>query len=557
MKSLRILFLLIISSLPCSLYSKDTPVPKSQPEETLKFTENKNQFDARVLYEAKLTKCGKLFLEKNTFTYLFWNADELEALHHPATSTPPPGIPAIHYFSYKAEFLNANTSALVTATSKETYYKNYFLGNDPSKWASNVGVYNEVYYTGLYSNIDMHIYTKNKNLEYDFIINPGANVNALQINYTGAERLEMENGNLNVHTSLGIITEQKPIAYQIIDGKRTEVACNYELTGTVLSFHFPKGYNKTKPLIIDPTLICSTYTGSTGDNWGFTATYDNAGNIYSGGVALATGYPTTAGAYQTFFAGGGAGGNNFPYDISITKFNPTGTALVYSTYLGGNDNEQPASFVVDNNDNLFVLGRTYSFNYPVTPGCYDNTFNGGSDIIVTKFNPAGTALIGSTFVGGIGDDGVNIAADFFTISSLKYTYGDDGRGDVMVDNAGNCYVASSTQSFNFPASAGAFQTSFQGGLQDGCVFKMNPNLTALTWSTYLGGNSDDASYYLDVDASSNVYVSGGTNSSNFPTTPGTLHPTFQGGTADGYVTRIQSNGSGILQSTYIGTSSYD
>ncbi len=556
MKSLKLFSLFLAIALPFLLHGKDIPVIKYQPEQTIKFEENKNQWNPKILYEAKLTKSGKLFLEKNTFTYLFWNAAEVENLHHPASATPIVN-PAIHFFSFKAEFINANANTQVTAESKEEYYKNYYVGNDASKWASNVGIYNDVYYTGLYNLVDMHVYTKDKNLEYDYILKPGANPNSIQVKYTGAQDIFIDKGILNIRTSFGMVTEEKPVAYQIINGIKKEVKCLYNLNGTILSFLFPKGYDKTVDLIIDPVLICSTFSGSNADNWGFTATYDNAGNIYSGGIASAMGYPTTVGAYQTNFGGGGLGGNNYPYDISITKYNASGTALLYSTYLGGSDNEQPASLVVDNTNNLFVLGRTYSANFPVTAGSYDNSYNGGSDIIVSKFNPTGTALLASTFVGGTGDDAVNIGSNFFTISSLKYDYGDDGRGDIMVDNAGNCYVASCTASLNFPTTAGAFQTAFQGGTQDGCVFKMNSTLSALTWSTYLGGNSDDAAYYLDLDAGNNVYVTGGTNSGNFPTTPGTLHTALQGGIADGYVTRIQSNGSGIMQSTYIGTSGYD
>jgi len=553
MKSLKYFSFLLFFFLPCFVFSKDAPVIKNQAEPTIKFTENKNQWNANVLYEANISHGGKLFLEKNTLTYLFWNGEEMENLHHPHYTLP---TTSVHFHSFKSEFINANTSALVTAQTKESYYKNYFLGTDASKWASNVGVYNEVFYTGLYNNIDLHVYTKDKNLEYDYIINPGGNANSIQIKYTGTDGLSIDKGILSIHTSLGIVSEQKPIAWQLINGKKKEVKCDYHLNQNVVSFNFPNGYDKTNTLIIDPTLIVSTYTGSTADNWGFTATYDNAGNIYSGGIAANIGYPTTAGAYQTTFAGGGFGGSGYPFDISITKYNPAGSALIYSTYLGGLDNEQPASLVVDNNNNLFVLGRTYSSNFPVTGGSYDNTYNGGGDIIVSKFNTGGTALLASTFVGGTGDDAVNIDATS-SWSSLKYNYSDDGRGDIVVDNAGNCYIASCTRSNNFPTTGGAFQTAFQGGSQDGCVFKMNNNLSALTWSTYLGGNQDDAAYYLDIDAALNVYVTGGTNSGNFPTTPGTLHTSLQGGIADGFVTRLQNNGSAILQSTFIGTPQYD
>jgi PKD repeat protein len=230
--------------------------------------------------------------------------------------------------------------------------------------------------------------------------------------------------------------------------------------------------------------------------------------------------------------------------------------MVYSTYLGGTNNEHPSSIFTDAADNLFILGKTYSSNFPVTAGSYDISFNGQSDIIVSKLNATGSALMASTFVGGSDEDGVNISAVFTQNSSLKYNYADDSRGDIMLDAAGNCYVSSSTQSGDFPATPGAFQTTFQGGLQDGCVFKMSNDLSTMQWATYIGGAADDAAYYLDIDPIQNVYVTGGTSSSNFPVTPGAFDQSY-GGQIDGFLTRIQSDGSNIIQSTFIGTNEYD
>ncbi len=526
----------------------------------LKFEENKNQFDPRVQYEVDMSRNGKLFLEKNTFTYLFWNQDEIEEMHHPANGANPSqwqnGV-TVHFNSFKAQFIGANPDPGISAENPVSYYKNYFIGNDESKWASDVKLYNDITYSELYPSIDARVYSKENNLEYDFVVNEGGDANAIKINYSGADRIFIKDGNLEIETGLGNITEQKPYAYQVIDGAEVPVKCFFRLNGNTVGFDLPNGYDKSETLVIDPTLIVSTFSGSTSDNWGYTATYDAAGDIYAGGIAAAIGYPTTVGAYQTTFGGGGCGGNCYPFDISLTKYNPTGTALIYSTLLGGTDNEQPQSIIVDNNNDLFVMGRTFSPNFPVTAGAYDASYNGGSDIIVSKFNAAGTALLGSTFIGGPGDDGVNINADFYTWNSLKYNYGDDGRSDIETDNAGNVYIASSTQSAAFPVTAGAYQTSFGGGLQDAIVFKFNGTLTALAFSTFLGGNADDAGYSIALNAANEIYVSGGTASPNFPTTLGALHSTFQGGMADGYITHLNATGSGILQSSFVGTPGYD
>jgi gliding motility-associated-like protein len=527
---------------------------------SIRFTENKNQFDSHVLFEADLIKGGKLFLEKNTFTYLFWNPLDIEQMHHPRHPMPTNADSKrglVHYHSFKASFLNSNLSVIPQPDLPFPDYKNYYIGNDVNKWASEVHSFASVVYPDLYPLTDMHVYSLGSHLKYDFIVREGGHPDLIRIAYSGADKVFLHKGILYIQTSLGEITEQKPYSYQVIEGKKVTVACRFLLTGNVLSFIFPNGYDLNTKLVIDPTLIVSTFSGSAADNWGFTATYDAAGNIYAGGIASTQGYPTTAGAFQLNFAGGGPSGGNYPFDISITKYNPSGSALLYSTYLGGSDNEQPQSILVDNTNSLLVMGRTYSNNFPVTAGAFQGNNAGGSDIVVTKFNSSGTALLGSTYIGGRGDDGVNISADFLVETSLKYNYGDDGRSDIVTDISGNYYIASSTQSPDFPTSANTFQKNFRGGTQDGCVFKLNNSLSALVWSTYLGGNNNDACYSLVLDAGNNVYVSGGTNSTDFPITAGALITSFQGGTADGFVTHLNNNGSAVLQSTYIGTSAYD
>ncbi|HET6992884.1 MAG TPA: hypothetical protein VFJ43_16230, partial [Bacteroidia bacterium] len=248
----------------------------------LKFEENKNQFDSRVLFEVDLIKSGKLFLEKNCFTYLFWNQHEIEQMHHPdnggKASDWENGV-TVHFHSFKAEFLGANPDPDVTAINPVSYYKNYFVGNDENKWASGVKLYDEVKYSELYPYIDQRIYSKENNLEYDFMISEGGDPNAIQIKYSGTDKISVKDGDLFIETSQGNITQQNPYAYQVIDGVEKEVKCSFRLDGNVAGFVFPNGYDKSETLIIDPTLIVSTYSGSTADNWGYTATYDGAGNI--------------------------------------------------------------------------------------------------------------------------------------------------------------------------------------------------------------------------------------------------------------------------------------
>jgi hypothetical protein len=329
----------------------------------------------------------------------------------------------------------------------------------------------------------------------------------------------------------------------------------YVLIGKEIRFDV-KNYNRNEVLIIDPTLIFSSFSGSVGDNWGFTATYGPDGSFYGGGINLKTGYPVTTGAFQTVWAGGNSGVN--ATDISISKLSPNGTSRIYATYLGGSGNEQPHSLVVDGAGNLIVAGRTNSADYPLK-GAGQIGSGGGYDIVVTKLNQAGSALIGSVKIGGQGDDGVNIAVE--SNSSLQQNYGDNGRSEVIVDGGGNIYVASCTRSSGapasggFPVTAGAFQQN-NAGTQDAVVLKFNASVSLL-FASYLGGDKDDAGYVLSLAPNGDIYVGGGTASTNFPgTSGGVIHSTNQG-SIDGFVSIISNNGIAIVRSTYVGTGGDD
>jgi FOG: PKD repeat len=387
------------------------------------------------------------------------------------------------------------------------------------------------------------------------------------IEYKGINKISLVNNRLLLNTDFGDMMEETPYGYQFINGEKKEVRCKYVLKGNKISFELGKDYNPNYDLIIDPVLIFSSLTGSTADNWGFTATYDTLGNFYAGGIVgysfptpgVFTGsYPTTLGAYQISFAGGGPGGmgSQFRYDATVSKFSASGNSLIYSTYLGGEDNDQPHSMFVDNNGNLAIAGRTYSSSFPTTQGCFDPTFNGGADLFVTKFNSDGTALIGSTYIGGTGNDGENITPIPTSLGSLKHNYGDDARSEIICDANNNMWVAASTTSTNFPTQQP--NQSTLSGMQDGVIFQLNNNCSNLIWSTYWGGSNNDACYVLTFDKSSPniLYVAGGTESPNFPITGGTLHPTFLGGT-DGFLLKLNATTKALIAGTFIGTASYD
>lgn len=529
----------------------------SIPTQThIRFVQNKGQFPDQVRYAADLVQ-GKLFLEDNTLTYNFADLNDFHDRYFHGDQGKDKPI-TVNFHAFKAKFVGAQPKPIIQPGQKQSEYHNYYLGNDPNHWASEVPLFGALHWKSLYPGIDMAFFGQEKALKYEFYVAPGADPNQIQIAYEGLAGIKTENGNLHLMTSLNTIIEQKPYVYQEINGLRKEVPAKFKVVGTTVSFEFPQGYNPAYRLIIDPTLVFSTYTGSTADNFGYTATFDNLGNLYAGGIAFGVGYPVTTGAIQTTFGGGGAGGAwsfSGGIDMSISKINADGTAMIWSTYIGGSDNEQPHSLITNNNNELFIYGVCWSNNYPTTPNAFDNSYNGNGDIVITRLNAAGSALIGSTYMGGTGPDGINITTSGVG-NSLRQNYGDDARGEVILDDLGNCYIASCTQSPDFPASGSAMQNTFGGGLQDGCVFKLNAALSVLNWATYIGGNGDDACYGLKVDTSNNVYTTGGTTSTNFPTTPGAFQTTYGGGT-DGFISRISSNGSALIQSTYIGTVDYD
>lgn len=533
--------------------SKDTP-------SYLNYIKNNGQWNSNVLYQANF-RGGRLFLEKNAFTYVFYPKDGLTKLHPHQKATQTNNQKSVeditlNFHTVRMEFIGSSTSSTKQLNVKP-FYHNYFIGKDAKNWASKVPIGDGVDYTDLYSGIALKAFSENNNFRYDFTISPTSDASLIKMKFTGQDKLVVQDGKLIIGTSNGDISQEAPYAYQEIDGKEVKVNCQYVIKDNIVSIDVAENYNHNKPLIIDPTLVFATFTGSTADNWGMSASYDNQGNGYTAGICFDVGYPVTPGAFQQTFAGGvvNAVYSYAGFDIVTSKFDPTGANLLFSTYLGGSDNDEPESIIVDNGNNLLILGRSYSADYPVTPGAYDVSLNGGSDIVITKFNSTGTGLIGSTFVGGSADDGVNFSGNEGTLGSLKYNYADDGRGDIILDNNNNIYIASCTQSINFPVTAGCAQAA-NGGMQDGCAFKLNPTLSSLIWSTYIGGNANDAAYNLTVDNAGSAYITGGTESGNFPTTAGALHTSYMGN-IDGFLTHISTTGNTFLQSTYIGTTGYD
>ena len=532
----------------------------------IEFIENKGQWGDWFLYRAPIRGGGDVCLERDGFRFILAdkaNNSRLDSFHHGQTRENP----KLRFHVYKATFVGAITPVL-SGERPQAFYYNYFLGNDPQKWKSNIHPCRAVNYEHIYKGIDMHVTSEKGNVVYDLIVQPGADASQILLQFKGQDDIAISKHNLVISTSVGQVTEMKPYAYQYINGEKTEVSCEYSLNDNgVLSFSMPHGYDHSERLIIDPTVVFSTLTGSTADNWGYTATYDNDGNFYAGGLvnctALGTHFPVSPGAFQTTWGGGygdasPAAGFAYAADISIIKYNPTGTTRLYATYLGGSQNEHAHSMIVDADNNLIVAGRTMSHNYPTTASAYRTSNAGDWDMVITKLNPAGTALVASTYIGGSGPDGVNYDSTEYGYGQLKHNYGDDSRSEVQVDKLGNIYVAGSTSSTDFPVTSTAISASLHG-LQDAVAIKLNATLSSLIWSTYIGGAGSDAGYVLAFDSSQqHVYIAGGTNSSDFPVMPGAWQPSYGGDSADGFVLKFQNSSPyTLLKGTYVGTSGYD
>ena len=418
----------------------------------------------------------------------------------------------------RMKLVGANPSPLVTGLEELPGKSHYLIGSDPAKWRTNVPTYAKVKYENVYPGVDLVYYGNPGQLEYDLIVAPGSDPEAIYLAFWGGDELEMDvQGDLVLHAGDGQIRLQKPLVYQETDGIRQEIPAAYVLNAR-RQVGFEVGtYDADKPLIIDPVLSYSTYLGGTAIDRGFGIAVDGAGNAYVTGGTSSINFPVLN-PFQAFFPGGAV-------DAFVTKVNATGSALVYSTYLGGGGDDQGFDITVDASGNAYVTGQTDSTDFP-TAIPIQVVNRGLSDAFVTKLNAAGNDLDYSTYLGG---------------SSSDFGFG------IAVDASGNAYVTGQTDSTDFPTAIPI--QSANGALGDAFVAKLNAAGNVLRYSTYLGGNGNDCGFRIAVDASGNAYVHGDTTSTNFPT----ANP-FQStrrGASDAFVTKLNESANALVYSTYL------
>ena len=498
----------------------------------LSFEPNEGQTDPRV----------KFLSRSDGYALFLTSTEAVLALHKPAPDAAVKGLrgdlrrEALKTSGKKAErsrvavlrvsLEGANRDPQIRGLDQLPGKANYFIGRDSKKWRTNVPTYAAVRYQGVYPGVDL-IYRSSepRRLEYDFVVSPGADPKAIGLGFAGQQGLKLDpHGDLIVHTAGGDVVERAPIAYQQINGRRRTLGAKFVLTGKHRVGFQVAAYDRRQPLVIDPALLYSTYLGGSSIDQGFAIAVDGSGNAYVTGYARSTNFPITGGAFQTTRSGN--------QDAFVTKLNASGSALVYSTYLGGSSFAEGQAIAVDVAGNAYVKGDTQTADFPTTVGAFRPTSSGFDNDFVTKLNTSGSALVYSTYLphnnGGVG-------------------------GGIAVDGLGNAWVTGIAGA-GFPITAGAFQTTY-GGSGDVYITKLDPTGSALVYSTFLGGSSVDFGSGVAVDGLGNAYVTGYTSSANFPTTAGAFQTTYTGGgNYIAFVTKLNATGSALVYSTFLGGS---
>src|SRR5450432_483293 len=534
----------------------------------LEFIENKGQWDSHVLLRADIGN-GTLFFHKNGIRVLLHNEQEMadanahgyfrsDSSNRTATQRSFSVRPAsVHSHAYSVNFLNMNAATEIIPDKPLDTYNNYLIGNDSTKWAKNCRVFQGVTYKNIYPGIDLRYYTEKGKLKYDLIVHPGADPRNIAMQYEGLDGLTVTSNRLSLKTSVGDVSEMEPYSYQAGDHGRESVPVKYRVSrNSVVQFDI-RHYNSNQVLVIDPTLVFSTFSGSKATNWGFTATPGPDGTFFAGGIVFGDGFPISNGAFQSHFNGGS-------YDVGIIKYSSNGRNRLFATYIGGSSVECPHSMYSDAQGNLVVIGRTYSPDFP-----FLNFFGPGgfSDLFVLKLNATGTGIIGSARIGGKDYDAVNVedqlnsegGASENAISLIK-NYGDDSRSEVILDGANNIYVATNSRSSNdFPTTPGSFQPVFAGGKQDGVLLKLSPDCKNLIFASFLGGTGEDACFVLKLNPTNgDIYVAGATSSTDINgNKTGVIQPANAGGVSEGFISIVSNDGSTLRKTTYLGTPGFD
>ncbi|WP_051630036.1 DUF7948 domain-containing protein [Lacrimispora aerotolerans] len=489
----------------------------------LSFVANNGQEDSRAHFSTSI-KNRRIFFSSDRITLVELEPIE-ESFPEPDDFPAPINEPdePRNGVALELSFTNANASLAPEGISQLPGHHHFYRGNDSTKWNNGVPHYKELRYPGVWDGVDLDLSGSKDGLKMNWVLDKPDRISTIRLHWAGADSLEIDStGNLLVHHALGTLTDLAPIAYQEIEGERKPVDCVYRLYDSFdLGFELIGSYMEDLPLIIDPIIAYATYLGGSLTDGCSGIAVDTQGCVYAVGSTNSIDFPVTPGAFQTSNAGGS--------DVFITKFSSDGSSLIYSTYLGGSGSDTGNAISLDTQDCAYVTGATTSANYPITSGAFQTTAGG---IFVSKLAANGESLVYSTFLGNAGSRALGIAVDF--------------QGSAYVTGEGGI----------IPTTPGAFQTTPPSSVSSiGFITKFSDDGGSLIYSTYLGGSSSGHCNGIALDSYNYAYVIGMTGSTDFPVTPGAFQTTLIGTGA--FVTKLSTDGSALVYSTFLSGSSYD
>ncbi|HUF03400.1 MAG TPA: Ig-like domain-containing protein [Aridibacter sp.] len=616
--SLKLIFaaagLLVLAAVSINTFRQENSVVAPEPENETVAADPVRERKLRALaeygrlpisFEPNVGQTDKMvdFLARGRGYALFLNGSEaVLSLKDPETSQPGRAV-------VRMDIEGANADAAGNGVRDSGGRTNYLTGNDPEKWRTGVTNFSKVRFSEVYEGIDVVYYGNNRELEYDFVVRPGADPYEIRLRYSGIEEAEIDErtGDLLLKTAIGEVRQKKPFVYQLEGPSEKEVASAYRLEKdgeeAIVSFRLAD-YDRSKELVIDPILVYGSYLGGSEFEEARGVAVDSEGNAYIVGTVASTDYPTTTGALKPELLPRSGTTTSYWYDAFVTKMNADGTALIFSTYFGGREgNESGKAVAVDPEGNVIFSGSTMSSDLP-TVNAFQAVFGGTDDAFAAKLNADGSALIYSTYLGGINtDSGVSVSIEPSTGDAIfagragspdfpttpgaykerlcdspqscsgvfyggSYVVRLDSSGTVVfstlfdaginaatVDQNGNSVVAGTAPS-NFPTTPGAYQPSSTGGTE-GFIAKLDPTGSSLVYGTFLGGGTQsDRVTAIAVDNTQNIYVTGQTQNTGFPTTEGAFDRTYNGG-EDAFVTKLNPEGSALVYSTFLGGSGKD
>ena len=510
-------------------------VQKALTSQSSFFTENKGQWDPSILFVGN-TSFGKIAFTKEAIYYQMIKVTEKEIDESKTNSMTQPFVDSKNQKKYyqsqtvKLSFVNPN-APVIEGTDVLTHYNNYFIGNDPKKWASNCRNFAKVTYQDVWQGIDLAYFFTPEGLKYEYYVDPVAKIQDLQIKVEGADLLNRDS-TLQIITSIGTIQDTNLLVFE--EDTIKIIQADFSIDNNIISFQdIP--LLRTKPIVIDP-LLYSTYLGGSGWDYSNGIEMDANCNVFILGNSQNSDFASTAGVLQ--------GTNKGSNDVFLSKFDLNMTTLQFTTFLGGSGVENGLGLAVDSSGNSYITGYTQSSDFPVTAGAFQTSYKGNyyTDAFVSKINSTGTSLSYSTYM--TSDPGNN------------YNEGGALGYKIRVDSSGNAYICGSTTSKDFPTTSGAYQTTYKN-YRDVIVFKLNSTGSSLVYSTYIGGSSDlEEAYDIRIDSSGNAYITGKTCSDDFPVTTGS-YQTSKNGYWDAFVTKLNADGSKLLYSTYLGGSTSD